>query len=148
MSAMTARRFVALCTAAMLLAAWSDILSAAGRGGGGNRGGHGAHGGHRHGGGHGHWHGGSRVFVGVGAYYGGWGYYGYPWWPYYPAYSYPYYYPPAPAVYSPPAYEELPVPAPAPQSYWYYCQDSGQYYPYVKNCASNWVKVPPTPAGG
>jgi hypothetical protein len=34
---------------------------------------------------------------------------------------------------------------PAPSS-WYYCPDSKTYYPYVRQCASAWVPVSPTPA--
>jgi hypothetical protein len=31
-------------------------------------------------------------------------------------------------------------------SYWYYCADSQTYYPYVRDCASAWLKVIPPPA--
>jgi hypothetical protein len=33
-----------------------------------------------------------------------------------------------------------------PQSgYWYYCRESEGYYPYVKDCPSDWVQVAPQP---
>ena len=42
---------------------------------------------------------------------------------------------------------------PAPVAYaspqnasWYYCPDSGVYYPYVRQCASGWQQVSPTPS--
>jgi len=54
---------------------------------------------------------------------------------------------PAPVVVVPqsPAVTTAP-PAPAPQ-YWYYCQPSKTYYPYVKSCPSGWSRVPVTPPG-
>jgi len=30
-----------------------------------------------------------------------------------------------------------------PQSFWYYCQSRGGYYPKVRTCPEQWVKVPP-----
>jgi hypothetical protein len=27
--------------------------------------------------------------------------------------------------------------------YWYYCQESQAYYPYVKDCPGGWMKVVP-----
>jgi hypothetical protein len=73
-----------------------------------------------------------------------------PAWYYPPAHYYPppaYYYPP-PAVMAPaPAYVERNDQAagPPPEHYWYYCADSQAYYPYVKQCASPWQRVTPTP---
>src|ERR1700694_4991441 len=57
----------------------------------------------------------------------------------------PYYYYPPP-MYPPVQYME-PYPAPsAPQSsYWFYCPDSGAYYPYVQQCPSGWQQVVPQP---
>ena len=90
-----------------------------------------------------------RVFVGfnVGHYWGpGWGPYWGPYWgaPYYPAYY------PVPVVVTPPAppvYVERSDQAQAPQAgYWYYCETSRGYYPYVKECPSGWRAVPPAPA--
>ena len=37
------------------------------------------------------------------------------------------------------------VEVPVSDGYWYYCPDSKSYYPYVKECASKWERVPPTP---
>ncbi len=85
------------------------------------------------------------------------GYYGSPY-GYYPS---PYYYYPAPVYYSSPVvvqqaptvYVERPDIAPAqPQSqpaqnYWYFCNDSRTYYPYVKDCPGGWQRVSPTPPG-
>jgi hypothetical protein len=87
-------------------------------------------------------------------------------WPY--AYSYPYYgygsYYPYYAPYAPPAVyvQEQPAvyveqqapaapPAPSvqnapqaqPQQYWYYCQDSKTYFPYVPKCVTPWQRVIP-----
>jgi hypothetical protein len=67
-----------------------------------------------------------------------------------PAYYYPpppvYYYPPAVAA-APPVYVERSAPqyVPPPDSSWYYCPDSKTYYPYVKDCASPWQRVPSRP---
>ena len=93
---------------------------------------------------HGYYHGGYTQFgVMIGP---GWG----P--PYYPP---AYYYPPyAPIVVerAPQVYIEqyVPPPAPVPQSsqvsYWYYCNASKAYYPYVNECPSGWQKVLPQPA--
>ena len=67
------------------------------------------------------------------------------WGPYWgPAYYYPppyYYYPPRPA--EPPVYVERIDPG--EQGSWYYCEGSGAYYPYVKECAAGWKRVPATP---
>jgi len=35
--------------------------------------------------------------------------------------------------------------APADDGYWYYCPASQSYFPYVRDCASEWVRVSPTP---
>jgi hypothetical protein len=85
--------------------------------------------------------------------YGGWrgGYYG-------PAYGYPFGYPYAATYYSPPVvYASPPIvtyAAPAqplvlasqPQPpVWYYCEASGQYFPYVQSCASGWQTQPAMP---
>jgi hypothetical protein len=91
--------------------------------------------------------------VGFGFYFGG------PMW--YPApYYYPppvYYYPPPVVVQSPQYIERPAAAAPAPQASapqsgaepssgdWYFCRDSQTYYPYVKECASPWQRVPSRP---
>jgi hypothetical protein len=86
------------------------------------------------------------VFVGPGYWYPP-PYYAYP-----PYYS-PYYYPPvvtAPAA--PPTYVEQGVAPPAQaapaqaQGFWYYCDGTKAYYPYVKDCPGGWQRVAPQPA--
>lgn len=81
-----------------------------------------------------------------------------------PSYAAPapvYYYPPAqPAIVQAPAYVEPAAPyysepvAPPPPAYsapqaannwWYFCQESGAYYPYVRDCPGGWLRVAPTP---
>jgi hypothetical protein len=32
------------------------------------------------------------------------------------------------------------------QPYWYYCERSKSYYPYVKECPSGWTRVAPQPS--
>jgi hypothetical protein len=92
---------------------------------------------------HGHHH--STTFVGVGfgfAY--PWSWYGY----YPPPYYYPHYYYPQPVAYpaEPVMYVEQGAPAPAePAGWWYYCEASGTYYPYVRECPSGWQRVPAVP---
>jgi hypothetical protein len=43
---------------------------------------------------------------------------------------------------SPRVYAE---PAPPPPHYWYYCDASHAYYPYVPQCPGGWRQVLPTP---
>jgi hypothetical protein len=76
---------------------------------------------------------GGRIVIGVG--------FGFPLW--YPA---PYYYPP-PVVVSraPVTYIERREVSKASTDWWYYCQQSSGYYPYVKTCPGGWQKVPPAP---
>jgi hypothetical protein len=50
--------------------------------------------------------------------------------------------PPAPAQYVERSDQQL------ASGYWYYCDASRAYYPYVKECPSGWKAVPPTPAPG
>ena len=105
-------------------------------------------GGYHHGGGYRGYYG-PRVTVGLGFGFGypyGYGYgYGYP---YYAPYAY---YPPyaAPVVQQPTTYVEQPQAQPQqsaqPSGYWYYCNDSRAYYPYVRDCASAWQRVSPQP---
>ena len=74
-----------------------------------------------------------------------------------PVYSYPYPYASYPYPY---AYEPAIVVPPAPRvyierddrtaqesapGYWYYCRESNTYYPYVKECAQPWERVPAQP---
>ena len=66
----------------------------------------------------------------------------------------PYYYPsyptvvevspPAPTVYIQQPRADQPVTDDA-GAWWYYCNESQTYYPYVKECASPWQRVSPTP---
>lgn len=90
--------------------------------------GRGGHGGFHHGGFRGH----GVVVVGPAFWWG-------PWW--YP--PPPYYYQPQVVVQPAPIYSD--TPAPAAESYWYYCPGSKAYYPSVSSCSEAWVKVPPRP---
>ena len=90
-----------------------------------------------HGSGHHHKHG--VTFIGIG--------FAYPWY-----YSPPYYYPayPQPVAYpaQPVTYIEQGGAAPEavePAGWWYYCESSRTYYPYVKECPSGWQRVPALP---
>ena len=107
-----------------------------------------------HGGGYGGGYGGGWRPAAYGPGWGGnWGpswrggYYG-------PGYGYPY----AAAYYSPPVVYAAPpvmtyaapqqpmVLASQPQpAVWYYCESSGQYFPYVQSCASGWQTQPAIP---
>ena len=79
----------------------------------------------------------ARIGVFIGAPVVGYSYYAYP----------RYYYPASVVVPAPaPVYVEPTPPAPAPTqsaNYWYYCRDSGAYYPYVQTCPSPWQPVVP-----
>lgn len=70
------------------------------------------------------------------------------------------YYPPEPVVVRTPVYVAPPVysapvvvePPPVvqaapydPVGWWYYCQASRTYYPYVKTCPGGWTRVPAQP---
>jgi hypothetical protein len=95
-------------------------------------------------------HGGGRVHFGIGLNFGPyWGgpYWG-PGWYYPPPYYYPPYYPPAVVVAppaAPPVYVERNDQPAQAQGYWYYCESSRGYYPYVKECPGGWKAVPPAP---
>jgi len=85
--------------------------------------------------------------VGIGLYFGM--PYSYPYYPF-PYYPYSYYPPPVVVTPSqPPIYiEQSPseTTKSIPRSYyWYYCDKSDGYYPYVKECPSGWERVLPTP---
>jgi hypothetical protein len=85
----------------------------------------------------------ARVSIGVGFGYPFWGppYWGPSW--YYPP---PYYYYPAPAVVVPSQPITYVEQGSSDQtSWWYYCDASRGYYPYVKECPSGWERVPPAP---
>lgn len=97
--------------------------------------------------------------VGVGLYnnYVGFGPYRY-FDPYYPLGGYPGVVAAAPVFSAPmvvtqsraPAYvQQNDVSRPAPvqnKNYWHYCRNPEGYYPYVKQCAGEWIKVPPQPS--
>jgi len=98
----------------------------------------------------GHYGGGARF-----GFYFGAPLYGPAYYPYYPPVYYPPYYPPAVVAPSaPPVYIEnsasQPATAPAQTqgNWWYYCNDSRAYYPYVKECPGGWQRVSPQPPNG
>lgn len=129
---MSTFKSISLLSLLAILALGSQVAQAHGRGG---------------------WHG------GVGVYFGN----PYPFFPYgyapY-AYPYPYAYSPPPVVITQPqpqVYIEQGNTSPAPaasapsastqssSAYWYYCEQSDSYYPYVKDCPAGWKQVTPTP---
>lgn len=90
---------------------------------------------------HHHYHSGVSLYVGP-VWGAGWG----PGW-YGPPYPYPTYYA-APVVVAPEPkvyVEQAPAPAAPQPNYWYFCQASQAYYPYVQECPGGWVAVPPQP---
>jgi len=84
----------------------------------------------------GHWHSHSGVRLGI--------HVGVPW-VYPPYYPYPIYVPQvyAPAV--PPVYIEQQPARTMEPGYWYYCNETQTYYPYVRECPGPWQKVVPQP---
>lgn len=62
-------------------------------------------------------------------------------WYFYPAPVYPY-----PNPYEPPVVQLPQATLPPPTSYWYYCEASRTYYPYVASCPAGWQRVPASPA--
>jgi hypothetical protein len=62
-------------------------------------------------------------------------------------FRYPYYAEPPPIVVreQPPAYIPPQRPAAPVQQYWYYCQNPQGYYPNVRQCTHQWMRVVPTP---
>jgi hypothetical protein len=95
-------------------------------------------------------HGSSRISVGVGFGFG-YPYWGSPWGPWGP-WGYPYYpYYAAPVVVqqAPVTYIEQNSSAPSSRAadagWWYYCDQSRGYYPYVRECPTGWQRVPPAP---
>ncbi len=92
---------------------------------------HGHHGGHRH---HGH-HGGHRHRGHHGGHFSFWLA---PFW-------YPYYHETAVIVEERAGYVERPASDMPADSWWYYCESAGGYYPDVPSCPKGWVKVPPRP---
>jgi hypothetical protein len=84
------------------------------------------------------------IGIGFGVPYAAFPYY-YPHYGYYPPYYSPYY--PAPVVIQQqaPVYVEQQAQPQQPSGYWYYCNDSRAYYPYVTQCPSGWQRVAPQP---
>lgn len=92
--------------------------------------------GHRH---HGHGHSRNSFGFYIGVPLSPWGY------------PPPYYYPPP--VYYPPRVIVVPAPQPpvyieqsqaySADQFWYFCQQSGAYYPHVNQCPGGWIRVPP-----
>jgi hypothetical protein len=39
------------------------------------------------------------------------------------------------------------APEPATPAWWYYCDNPQGYYPYVRQCVSQWQRVAPHPPG-
>lgn len=70
----------------------------------------------------------SRIFIAPGVLWG-------------PAFDPPYLLSPPPPVYILPD-------DPAPPRYWYYCEQSRTYYPYVRECPGGWMTVVPPSASG
>jgi hypothetical protein len=134
------------------------ILSATtGHAAGSHRGGNGSRGGGSFGrffGGGGRSYGGHKRYGRGRGGYGrgrGWGlsglenqyYYGYPYNPYY---DNPYYDEVQPTnVYVEPTLQQTVLSQPMETTYWYYCRNPQGYYPYVKQCQDEWMKVVPSP---
>ena len=94
-------------------------------------------------------HGRSRVSIGLGFGFG-YPYWGSPWGPWGPwGYPYPYYAAPVVVQQAPVTYiEQNPSAASSPAAdagWWYYCDQSRGYYPYVRECPTGWQRVPPSP---
>lgn len=66
-----------------------------------------------------------------------------PTWYFYPTPIYPY---PNPYEPPPPWSPALPVPVVPPAQFWYFCDESQRYYPYVSTCPGGWRQVPVTQA--
>jgi len=60
-------------------------------------------------------------------------------WYFYPTPIYPY---PNPYEPAPPWTLALPVPSVPPAQFWYFCDESQRYYPYVETCPGGWKQVP------
>ena len=96
---------------------------------------------------------GGRVHFGITLGYPGWWYYPPPYYypPVHPYYYDPYYYPGAPYASGNTTYIEQSAPetpAQPQEQWWYYCEPAKAYYPYVRECASGWKRVSPTPPPG
>ena len=108
---------------ATLLAVGALDAWAGGRGGGGH-----SSGGFHHGGNRSFHHGArARVFVSSPFFF-------------FPS---PYYYYPAPAYAPPPPVQYIQQEPAVESQYWYYCEGSRAYYPYVNECPGGWRLVQP-----
>ena len=89
------------------------------------------------------WRGGRWVHGPHGGHMGWWWVVGGAWYFYpLPVYPYPNPYEPPPAwQVSPPVETAAP-----PAQFWYYCEASQGYYPYVQTCPGGWKQVPAVPA--
>ena len=87
----------------------------------------------------GHWHQGAH-----GGHRGWWWVVG-PTWYFYPTpiYPWPNPYEPAPSMPVP-----VSVPPPPPVQFWYFCDASQRFYPYVATCPGGWRQMPATQAPG
>ena len=56
---------------------------------------------------------------------------------------YPYGYPAPPPVVIEKEPQVYVQPEQKEENYWYYCPDPQGYYPYIRQCASGWLKVVP-----
>jgi len=157
------KKITVLCLAITLIGSISINTAWADRGhyGGGHYGG--GYGGHHNGGYRGGHHNGFGygalglglglgIGYGVGNYYGGYNNHGYGAGNNYDGYNnYGYGYPPTVVTVpsAPPIYiQQAPAPPVVQQiqsNYWYYCESSKNYYPYVRECASGWQQIEPTP---
>ncbi len=93
---------------------------------------------------HAYWRGGRWHHANHGGRLGWWWVVG-PSWYYYSQPIYPYPDPYIPSVIIVPNQQQTP-PSNQPAQYWYYCEASKDYYPYVESCPSGWKPVPATPA--
>jgi hypothetical protein len=90
------------------------------------------------------WRGGHWIHARHGGRMGWWWVVGASWY-FYPSPVYPYpnpWEPPPAVLVTPPAGMAPPVP---PTPYWYYCEASHDYYPYVPTCVGGWKQVPAIP---
>jgi len=103
-----------------------------------------------------HWHGGVGVYFGSPYPFHAYPYAAYP-------YGYPYAYTPPPVIIAQPPEPQVyieqgsgttePAQTTPPaasaddnaQNYWYFCEQSNAYYPYVKDCPAGWKQVTPSP---
>lgn len=79
---------------------------------------------------------------------GWWWVVGRTWYPYpQPVYPYPDPYQPPTVIMQSMPQASMGMALPSGAQYWYYCEPSGGYYPYVPSCVVNWKMVPSMPPG-